>query len=228
MKTSHQKFEYREIPRAHIKNAPYNPRTINDYQRANLRKSLQDFGMVEPFVWNERTGNLVGGHQRLSIMDDLEGGSEYSVGVAVVKLGDKAERRLNVILNNRAAQGDFTAEGLRDLLSGGLALEEMMLTRVDLEAEFGNAPELDEVLAGLEEAKQAKREAKPAAPAPKLNKNEIRKAAADNPENDAGYTLLLVFDCGADKMAWLKRKGKPMDAPYVHIREVDDNARAAA
>lgn len=220
MKTSHQKFDYREIPRAHIKNAPYNPRTINDYQRANLRKSLQDFGMVEPFVWNERTGNLVGGHQRLSIMDDLEGGADYSVGVAVVKLGDKAERRLNVILNNKAAQGDFTAQGLEQLLREGVALEDMMLTRIDLEAEFGDAPELDEVLAGLNEAKQAKKAATPAAPAPKLNKNEIRKAAADNPENDAGYTLLLVFDCGADKENWLRKKGKAVDTPYIHIREV--------
>jgi len=48
-----------------IKSAGYNPRTITDEQLKMLNKSLQTFGDLSGIVYNRRTGNLVGGHQRL-------------------------------------------------------------------------------------------------------------------------------------------------------------------
>jgi hypothetical protein len=48
--------------------APYNPRTISSEALAGLRGSVERFGLVEPVVWNRRTGRVVGGHQRLKVL----------------------------------------------------------------------------------------------------------------------------------------------------------------
>ncbi len=50
------------IHRSQIKEAPYNPRGMNDEERRLLSNSLKQFGLVEYLVWNKRSGNLVGGH----------------------------------------------------------------------------------------------------------------------------------------------------------------------
>lgn len=45
--------------------ADYNPRKINDWALAALESSMQAFGDLSGVVVNRRTGNVVGGHQRL-------------------------------------------------------------------------------------------------------------------------------------------------------------------
>lgn len=110
-----QRFEAREIPRASLKNAPYNPRVVSDHQRRKLKAILKKHGLVEPPVWNETSGNLVGGHLRTKILDALHGDQNYLLTVAVVRLDDKAERELNVALNNPLAQGDYDFEALAKL-----------------------------------------------------------------------------------------------------------------
>ena len=57
-----------------INPAAYNPRGDlkpgdKDYEK--LKDSINTFGYVEPLVWNSKTGNLVGGHQRLKILKPL-------------------------------------------------------------------------------------------------------------------------------------------------------------
>ena len=39
-----------------LKEAPYNPRKSNKKQDSNLKASLEKFGVVEPIVFNKRTG----------------------------------------------------------------------------------------------------------------------------------------------------------------------------
>ena len=58
-------------------------------------------------MWNERTGHLVGGHQRLAVLDEDAKGEDYSLDVAVVDLDEAAERALNVRLNNPTMMGEF-------------------------------------------------------------------------------------------------------------------------
>src|SRR5262249_34293071 len=82
-----------------IQRALYNPRkTLKPgyppYDR--LRKGMETFGLVEPLVWNKRSGNLVGGHQRLSV---LEQRGDVEVEVSVVDLGPREEKALNLALN---------------------------------------------------------------------------------------------------------------------------------
>src|SRR3990167_3982250 len=51
-----------------LKPADYNPRKITDEQLKMLNKSLQKFGDLSGIVFNRRTGNTVGGHQRLKCL----------------------------------------------------------------------------------------------------------------------------------------------------------------
>ena len=92
----------------------YNPRRDlqpgdPDYEK--LKKSILEFDMVEPLVWNERTDNLVGGHQRLKVLQEL--GVE-NVEVSVVDLSEVKEKALNLALNKISGEWDFPR--LKDLL----------------------------------------------------------------------------------------------------------------
>lgn len=108
------------VPVSEINPAPYNPR--KDLQRGDpeyvkIERSLSEFDLVEPLVWNRRTGNLVGGHQRLKVLVD-KGRTE--VEVSVVDLSLEREKQLNLALNN--VQGEWDNLKLQNLL---LELEEV-------------------------------------------------------------------------------------------------------
>ena len=79
--------------------APYNPRTISAEALAGLRGSVERFGLVEPVVWNRRTGHVVGGHQRLKVLQAM---GETSTQVIVVDLPEVEEKALNIALNSPA------------------------------------------------------------------------------------------------------------------------------
>ena len=90
---------------AEMRPADYNPRRISADAMAGLRASVQRFGLVQPIIVNERTGNVVGGHQRLKVLT-AEGVDE--VDVVVVDLPSSEERALNVALNNPHISGEFS------------------------------------------------------------------------------------------------------------------------
>ncbi|MGP1308775.1 MAG: site-specific DNA-methyltransferase [Phycisphaerales bacterium] len=96
-------------PISSLNPAPYNPRVAlkpgdPDYER--LSRSIDEFGCVEPLVWNQRTGNLVGGHQRLAVLK-ARGATE--VDVSVVDLPPDKEKALNLALNKIAGRWDESA-----------------------------------------------------------------------------------------------------------------------
>lgn len=78
---------------------------------ANLEQSLTEFGYVDPMIWNEATGFIVGGNQRLLALRKL-GWNE--VDVLVVHLSLDREKLLNIALNR--ISGDWDNEKLRLLL----------------------------------------------------------------------------------------------------------------
>lgn len=94
------------IPIVDIHRAKYNPRVLltpTDPEYKRLKKAIDKFGMVEHPVWNKRSGNLVGGHQRLSI---LEARGDTTVEVSVVDLSDRDEKTLNLALNKLGGKWD--------------------------------------------------------------------------------------------------------------------------
>ena len=67
--TKFQKGEERYILRSQIKEAPYNPRIIGEGAEKRLRAFIKKHGLFGTIIWNERTGNIVSGHQRLKALD---------------------------------------------------------------------------------------------------------------------------------------------------------------
>ncbi|MCD8501301.1 MAG: ParB N-terminal domain-containing protein [Bacillaceae bacterium] len=104
----------RRVQVSEIKPAKYNPRKDlkpGDPAYEKLKRSITEFGYVEPIIWNEETGNIVGGHQRYKVLV-AEGHTE--VECVVVKLTPAREKALNVALNK--VNGDWEFEALADLL----------------------------------------------------------------------------------------------------------------
>lgn len=89
---------------ASLKPASYNPRRISKKALEGLRASVERFGLVQPVIVNDRTGHIVGGHQRLKVLLDL---GEKTTDVVVVDLPESEERALNVALNNPHTSGEF-------------------------------------------------------------------------------------------------------------------------
>ncbi len=115
--TKFQKFEVHEIARSDIKGAEYNPRIISEKAKTKLKKNLKKKGLLQPLVWNKRTGNLVSGHQRLAILDELEKSENYSLSLAIVDLSEKEEKEQNLFFNNVNAMGEWDLEQLGDLFT---------------------------------------------------------------------------------------------------------------
>lgn len=121
-------LEIRVLPIDQLVPAPYNPRKVlrpTDRAYRKLEQSIREFGLVEPLVWNERTGHVVGGHARLAILKAL---GIPEVPVSVVRLSDAREKALNVVLNNQEAQSRYDPSRLADLLDGLGELPELPLT----------------------------------------------------------------------------------------------------
>ena len=124
-------LEVRRLPLAQLRPAPYNPRDElqpTDPPYRKLAASLREFGLVEPLVWNETTGHVVGGHARLDILRSM---GVTEVPVSVVRLSPEREKALNVVLNNREAQGYFDTARLADLLTELKELPELEMTGFD-------------------------------------------------------------------------------------------------
>ncbi len=97
-----------------INPAPYNPRKQmrpGDPGYERIRASLENYGLVEPLIFNKTTGNLVGGHQRYQILQDL---GYKSAPVSIVELDQDREKALNITLNR--AQGEWDQEQLDNLV----------------------------------------------------------------------------------------------------------------
>ena len=109
--------EIRRVKLADLKPAPYNPRRISPVALAGLEKSIEHFGNVEPIIWNETSGFIVGGHQRFKV---LRSKRVKTADVVVVHLDPQQERTLNVALNNPNITGEFTGT-LEALLQAILA-----------------------------------------------------------------------------------------------------------
>jgi DNA modification methylase len=114
---------------ADLQPATYNPRRISKSARAGLESSLKRFGYVDLIVWNERTGVVVGGHQRLDV---LRAGGVTEVDVVVVDLPEADEKALNVALNNPHIGGEFD-ETLADLLAEIRSADEMLFQELRLD-----------------------------------------------------------------------------------------------
>ena len=104
-----------KIPIEKLIPADYNPRKDlkpGDAEYEKLKRSIKEFGYVEPIIWNKTTGNVVGGHQRLKVL--LADGVK-EIDCVVVEFDSEKEKALNIALNK--VSGEWDRDKLTALIS---------------------------------------------------------------------------------------------------------------
>ena len=141
-------MDIQKIPASQIKAAKYNPRkdlSPGDSEYEKLRRSIEEFGYVEPVIWNRRTGNIVGGHQRYKVLMAL---GYKEIDCVVLDIDEQKEKALNVALNKITGEFDIPmlTDLLRDLNQDGFDVSLTGFDAAELDALFR-----DDVLGGIKE-----------------------------------------------------------------------------
>ena len=95
--------------------ADYNPRKDlkpGDAEYEKLKRSIEQFGYVEPVIWNKTTSRVVGGHQRLKVLMDM---GHTEVDCVIVEMDEEKEKALNIALNK--ISGDWDKDKLALLIA---------------------------------------------------------------------------------------------------------------
>jgi len=133
-------MEIKELPLKELKPAAYNPRKKlkkGDKEYEKIKQSLLKFGYVDPIIVNEDL-TVIGGHQRLTVLKDLDYETAKCV---IVKLSKEDEKALNIALNKITGQWDDAL--LADLL---LDLQE---SDFNLDLTGFEPPEIDNILSNI-------------------------------------------------------------------------------
>lgn len=94
-----------------LKPASYNPRSIDKEEMESLKRSLKQFGFVDPAIVRKKDKMIIGGHQRVAAAKEL--GFE-SVPVILMDVTANDAKLLNVALNK--ISGDWDDVKLANLL----------------------------------------------------------------------------------------------------------------
>lgn len=227
-----ENFDLVTINRRDIHGAPYNPRKISESAKKKLRKSLKDFGVLQPVVVNKNTMNIVAGHQRIAAMDDISGGTVYEIRVCMVDLTEEQEVKANVILNNTGVMGEFDIDALADLKN--------MMPEIDFVKDFGfDEADLRVMFAGNdaadifgnsgtqnEEVSEVERIAK----SDKMKEAKKKERDLRNPENvqndyqkkGENNLLTIVFNTNEEKGGFMKRIHKPEGERFIKPQVIYD------
>jgi adenine-specific DNA-methyltransferase len=128
--------------------APYNPRRITERALAGLGYSVGEFGDVSGIVFNQRTGRLVAGHQRVKALRARYGDLAIADGkittpeghafpVRLVDWPESKEKAANIAANSPTIAGAFT-EDLDGILAELKELELPTFEALDLVALLGD------------------------------------------------------------------------------------------
>lgn len=138
--TNQPTMEIKELSLKELKPAAYNPRKKlknGDKEYEKIKQSLLKFGYVDPIIVNKDM-TVIGGHQRLTVLKDLDYETAKCV---IVDLPKEDEKALNIALNKITGQWDDTL--LADLL---LDLQE---SDFNLDLTGFEPPEIDEILSNV-------------------------------------------------------------------------------
>lgn len=125
--------------------AEYNPRKDlkpGDLEYEKLKRSIEQFGYVEPVIWNKATGRVVGGHQRLKVLMDM---GITEVDCVVVDMPEDKEKALNIALNKISGEWD------KDKLS--LLIADLQGTDFDVSLTGFDPAEIDDLFKDSRKAK---------------------------------------------------------------------------
>lgn len=223
--TKYEKYELVEVHRSQLKNAPYNPRQIGPKQKKKLRAAIAKTGLVEPLVWNARTGHIVGGHQRVGVLDSLEGTQDYRLHVAKIDVDLKAEKELNVLLNNQAVQGEWDLSRLEEMFRDeSLEIANTGFDVGDVYRMFGDAP----MSGRSEELSKLSEEYR------KFREKHEQLVGGLAVRDDHNFFRVVVFQDGTAAQEFCRALGLPEEDRHLDGRELlkllkpDDLAAAQA
>ena len=213
--SKYQKGEERLISRSQIREAPYNPRVIGEGAEKRLRANIKKVGLLGTLIWNESTGNLVSGHQRLKALDTLEGypakRQDYEVRVTVVTLSDREEKEANVFLNNPSVQGEWNLDKLAELnLEDGIDFSAMGFTETDTSVLFGGDPRFDALFADVEEVTATKEQIR------EVRENRKNSTAQIREEQSAEFFFIVVCQSQKAKDDLMRGIGVPMNEQFIN------------
>lgn len=128
-----------------LKPDPKNPRSISEEALKGLGYSIEEFGDLSGITFNNKSGNIVSGHQRVKSLQETYGDLEIVKGkikvpdkdvefkVRTVSWSRKKERAANIAANNPHITGTFTSSALP-------ILEKIKLDSLELFTELNLEP----------------------------------------------------------------------------------------
>ena len=233
------KSESMELNRSAIHFADYNPRKLSDESRKILKRGIKKFGLVGGIVVNKRTGfTVVSGHQRLSVMDELQKfpDNDYRIRVDVIDVDEKQEKELNILMNNPNAQGSWDYDALARLVpdidykDAGLTDADLNMIGCDFllqtEEENSLAGALEEMMQPVTEQKEAEKAARQLERAEKVAhmkdvKQQVKEQAQETAANMDAY-LMLSFDTWEAKAAFCERFGYDPNMKFIKGEVFDE------
>lgn len=218
------KSESVELNRSAIRFADYNPRKLSEESRKTLKRGIKKFGLVGGIVVNKRTElTVVSGHQRLSVMDELQKfpDNDYKIRVDVIDVDEQQEKELNILMNNPNAQGTWDFDALArivpdiDWKDAGLTDADLNMIGVDYllqtEEESSIADALSDMMAPVTEQNEAEKAAKQLERAEKVaHMKEVKQQVKENAQKQAEKMdayVMLSFDTYEAKAAFCERFG---------------------
>lgn len=138
--TNQPTMEIKELSLKELKPAAYNPRKKlknGDKEYEKIKQSLLKFGYVDPIIVNKDM-TVIGGHQRLTVLKDLDYETAKCV---IVDLPKEDEKALNIALNKITGQWD-------DILLADLLLD-LQESDFNLDLTGFEPPEIDEILSNV-------------------------------------------------------------------------------
>ena len=218
------KSESVELNRSAIHFADYNPRKLSDESRKTLKRGIKKFGLVGGIVVNKRTGlTVVSGHQRLSVMDELQKfpDNDYRIRVDVIDVDEQQEKELNILMNNPNAQGSWDFDALArivpdiDWKDAGLTDADLNMIGVDYllqtEEENSIADALSDMMVPVAEKVAHMKEVK----------HQVKENAQKQAENMDAY-VILSFDTYEAKAAFCERFGYDPDMKFIKGEVFDE------
>lgn len=226
------KSESVELKRSDIKFADYNPRKLSDESRKTLKRGIKKYGLVGGVVVNRQTDmTVVSGHQRLSVMDELQKydvgtrENDYMIRVDVIDVDEKQEKELNILMNNPNAQGQWDYDKMRELIpdidykDAGLTEADLNMIGVDFllqtEEENDLANALEDMMMPVTEQREAQKAQKEAERQIEREakiqhmkdvKAQVREQATKTAQDMDAY-LMLSFDTFDAKAEFCERFG---------------------
>ncbi len=227
--------ETRTIWRSQITPADYNPRKITEEARKSLKANIKANGIIGGMVWNEQTTNLVSGHQKLGIADEINKynqqtkENDYQIKVEVINVDLKKEKELNIFFNSKAVQGEMDYSKLAlmatdiDLRLAGL--DDIDLSMIEIEApkdvniEIPTfEPQAEKIKQNNDQEESTQEDSEAKKEHVKSIKEQVKQGATY--EGDPSFTL--SFSTYENKVFFLERFHLSGDTKYIKGEEFAD------